>query len=56
MDGAKILLLACVLSSCVSSSQSVICKAMPGKTCTNAHGSLMSSICCVAILMVLFAK
>ena len=56
MDGAKILLLACVLSSCVSSSQSAVCKAIPGKTCTNVHGSLTSLICCVAILMVLFAK
>ena len=56
MDGAKIVLLACILSSVVSSSQSVVCKAMPGKTCTNAHGSLTSLICCAAILMILFKK
>ena len=43
MDGAKIALLACICSSFVSSSQSVLCKAIPGKSCTNVHGSMMCS-------------
>ena len=55
MDGAKIALLACVCSSFVSSSQSVLCKAIPGKSCTNVHGSLTSLICCIAILMIMFS-
>ena len=56
MDGVKIALLAYICCCCVSSSQATLCKAIPGKTCTNVHGSMMSSICCVCVLMILLAK
>ena len=53
MDGAKIALLAYICCCSVSSSQATLCKAIPGKTCTNVHGSMMSCICCVCMLMIL---
>ena len=56
MDGAKIALLAYIACCCVSSSQSTLCKVIPGKTCTNVHGSTMCCICCVCMFMILMSK